>query len=350
MDTWVSDAAPREYAGRGDEPPNRPTVSVAICAYLEDRWSQLKKSVASVEAQTSPPIEIIVCIDHNEELLRKSKEYFGKVRPAGAIPVIVLANKYNGHLGAARNTAVEFANGEVLAFLDDDAAAAADWLDRLIAPYEEERVGAVGGKPLPVFEVRRPRWFPFEFDWVIGCAYRGLPSTCAPSARLIGANMSARRSVLREIGGFHTDHQDDMDMCQRIAYARYRVLYEPLAIVHHFVPATRTTWHYFWRKCYTANEGKVEVFANMQNAASLSAELTFVTRTLTLGVLAEIRQVIRGDPYGLARVGAMIAGITIAGFGHLSGRLHLRRSRRRTCDRVAESESSALGARGGRGP
>jgi glucosyl-dolichyl phosphate glucuronosyltransferase len=328
VEPWVIDPAPRERAGGGDELPDRPKVSVVICAYTEDRWLQLKKSVASVEAQTSPPIEIIVCIDHNKELLRKSQEYFEKGRPAGAIPLTVLANKYSGRLGAARNTAVEFANGEVLAFLDDDATAAADWLERLIAPYDDERVGAVGGKPLPVFEVRRPRWFPHEFDWVIGCDYEGLPSTRAPSRRLIGANMSARRSALREIGGFHTDHEDDMDMCQRIAHARHRVLYEPLAIVYHFVPATRTTWHYFWRKCYKANKGKVEVFANMREAASLNAELTFVTRTLTRGVLAEVRHVIRGDLYGFARIGAMIAGIAVAGLGHLSGKLRLYWSRR----------------------
>jgi glucosyl-dolichyl phosphate glucuronosyltransferase len=315
---------PRECAGGGDELPNRPTVSVVICAYTEDRWLQLKNSVASVEAQTSPPMEIIVCIDHNEELLRKSEEYFGKARPDGATPLIVLANKYDGRLGAARNTAAEFATGEVLAFLDDDAAAAVDWLERLIAPYDDERVGAVGGKPLPVFEVTRPPWFPYEFDWVIGCAYRGLPLSRAPSARLIGANMSARRSALQEIGGFHTDHQDDMDMCQRMAYAQHRILYEPLAVVYHFVPATRTTWHYFWKKCYTANKGKVEVFSNMHEAASLSAELSFVRRTLTRGVLAEIRRIIRGDLYGIARVGAMIAGIAVAGIGHLSGKLRLR--------------------------
>jgi glucosyl-dolichyl phosphate glucuronosyltransferase len=308
--------------------PDRPTVSVVICTYTEDRWPQLKKAVASVDTQTAPPIEIIVCIDHNEELLRKSKEYFGKGRQAGAVPLIVLANKYNGHLGAARNTAAEAASGDVLAFLDDDAAAADRWLERLIAPYQDERVGAVGGAPLPVFEVRRPRWFPFEFDWIFGCAYRGLPSARAPLAHLIGANMSARRSALREVGGFHSDNQDDMDMSHRIAHAQHRVLYEPRAVVHHFVPAARTTWHYFWRKCYFANQQKVAVFAVMQDASSLSAELNFVTRTLTMGVLAEIRRVIRGDPYGLVRVGAMIAGIALAGLGHLSGRLRLRRPRR----------------------
>lgn len=311
----------------GAELTNRPTVSVIICAYTEDRWALLKKSVASVEAQTSPPVEIVVCIDHNAELLRRSEEYFGKGRPAGATPLIVLANKYDGRLGAARNTGAEHASGEVIAFLDDDAAASADWLERLIAPYDDERVGAVGGAPLPVFEADRPRWFPLEFDWIFGCAYRGLPLTRAPLEHLIGANMSARRSALRDVGGFHSDHEDDMDMSHRIAHSQHRVLYEPLATVNHFVPATRTTWSYFWRKCYFVNRDKVEVFANMQEASSLRAELTFVTRTLTMGALAEIRDVIRGDLYGFVRVGAMISGIALAGIGHLSGRLRLRRSR-----------------------
>lgn len=308
--------------------PRRPTVSVVICAYTQDRWSQLKKSVASVEAQTSPPIEIIVCIDHNEALLRTSERHFVEERPDATTPVVVLANKYSGRLGSARNTAAEFASGEVLAFLDDDAAAAADWLDLLVAPYDDERIGAVGGAPLPVFEAGRPRWFPHEFDWVFGCAYRGLPLARAPVSHLIGANMSARRSALLEVGGFHSDDHDDMDMCHRIAYARHEVVYQPSAVVHHFVPASRTTWHYFWRRCYLVNQGKVEAFAGMQKASNLSAELNFVTRTLTTGVPTEIRRVAQGDLYGFARIGAMVAGIALAGLGHVSGKLRLSWSHR----------------------
>jgi glucosyl-dolichyl phosphate glucuronosyltransferase len=242
--------------------------------------------------------------------------------------VIVLANKYDGHLGSARNTAAESARGEVLAFLDDDAAAEADWLERLIDPYCDQNVGAVGGAPLPVFEEGRPRWFPREFDWVFGCVYRGLPSTRAPLAHLIGANMSARRPILQGIGGFHSDDHDDMDMCHRIAFARYKVVYEPRAVVHHFVPAARTTWRYFWRRCYFVNQGKVQAFANMQSAGHLGAERAFVLRTLRTGVPAEIRQTVRGDPYGLVRVGAMMLGILLAGSGHLSGRWWLYQSRR----------------------
>jgi cellulose synthase/poly-beta-1,6-N-acetylglucosamine synthase-like glycosyltransferase len=307
-----------------------PTVSVIVCAYTEDRWSLLGDCVASVETQTAPPIEIILCIDHNVELLRRSEQLFVWGRPPGAIPLTVVANKYDGHLGSARNTAAEIAIGEILAFLDDDAAATPNWLERLLAPYSDRGVAAVGGAPLPVFENRRPRWFPREFDWVFGCAYRGLPSTRARLAHLIGANMSVRRSALQAISGFHSDNHDDMDMCHRLAFAQYTVMYEPLAVVSHFVPANRTTWRYFWRRCYFVNLGKVEAFANMQGAAHLDAELAFVGRVMARSIPAEVTQVLRGDLYGLIRMGAMIAGLIFAGFGNLSGRFRMRRLRRPT--------------------
>jgi len=315
-----------------------PTVSVIICAYTEDRWSLLEDAIASVEAQTAPPVEIILCIDHNEELLRKCERRFVWGRQANAIPLTVVANKYNGHLGSARNTAAEIASGEVLAFLDDDAAAAADWLERLIAPFSDPRVGAVGGAPLPRFAKQRPRWFPLEFDWVFGCAYNGLPSTRAKLAHLIGANMSVRRAALREVGGFHSDNHDDMDMCHRLAFAHFDVIYEPLAVVSHFVPAARTTWRYFWRRCYFVNLGKVEAFANMQDAAHLGAEFAFVGRIMTRNMPAEVRQALRGDMYGLVRAGAMLAGVGLAGLGHLSGELQLRFRRRSGAGRGITSD------------
>jgi cellulose synthase/poly-beta-1,6-N-acetylglucosamine synthase-like glycosyltransferase len=312
---------------RNEELLGRPTVSVVICAYTENRWSLLQKAVASVEAQTSSPIEIILCIDHNDKLLRMSEELFVEDRPEEAIALTVVANQYDGHLGSARNTAIELAKGDIVAFLDDDAAASSDWLERLITPYSDGRVGAVGGAPLPVFELGKPRWFPREFYWVFGCAYRGLPVSRAPLAHLIGANMSARRSVLKEIGGFHSDNHDDMDMCHRTASAQYEVIYEPLATVQHAVPVSRTTWRYFWRRCYFVNKGKVEAFANMKSAASLGAELSFVTRIVPTGILIEAGQLIRGDGYALVRASAMIAGVAFAGLGHISGKLALYRSR-----------------------
>ncbi len=245
------------------------TVSVVICAYTEDRWPLLLRSVSSVQHQSCVPTEIMVCVDHNDSLLERCRQQWADQADSPSVPVVVLPNRYQGRLGSARNSAAEVARGDIVAFVDDDAWADPDWLDWLLLPYENEFVVAVGGAPMPEFERARPDWFPFEFDWVFGCAYSGLPEKQAPLARLIGANMSVRRLALAEIGGFHSDNHDDMDMCHRLLHLRpaEQIVYEPMALVHHFVPTARTTWAYFWRRCFFVNKGKVEAFRQMEGAA-----------------------------------------------------------------------------------
>lgn len=324
------------------------TISVIICAYTEDRWDLLLQSVASVQEQMLPPCEIIVCIDHNDVLFRRCVRRWADF--AGATPPIrVMQNKYDGHLGSARNTAAETATGEILAFLDDDAAADRDWLAILTAPYRDERVGAVGGRPAPVFQAGRPAWFPAQFDWVFGCAYDGLPTSRGPLAHLIGANMSVRRTLLEQVGGFHSDNHDDMDMCHRVAHLRGHeaVVYEPAAIVRHFVPASRPTWKYFWRRCFFVNKGKVEAFAQMGGAATLGAETRFVRYMLTKCVPRGILEAAKGDGYGVVRSAAIIAGVGLAAAGYVAGRIEFawrsRRQRRRAIKQVSAAQAGGRG-------
>jgi len=301
------------------------SVSVVICAYTEDRWSLLLEAVDSVRRQTRRPLEIVICIDHNDALLARTRELFCADRRDDDLPIAVVANKYDGHLGSARNTAAEVARGDILAFLDDDAAADDDWLEILLAPYRDRSVVAIGGAPLPVYETRRPGWFPFEFDWVFGCSYRGLPETLGPLAHLIGANMSVRRQALEEIGGFHSDNHDDMDMCHRLADQRPNdlVLFEPHAVVRHFVVAERVTWRYFWRRCFFVNRGKVVAFEQMAGAANLSAERAFVLQALRRGATQGCRDAWRGDLWGLARAASIVTGVSLAAAGHIVGRVDL---------------------------
>jgi glycosyltransferase involved in cell wall biosynthesis len=280
----------------------------------------MRQSVASVQEQTLQPCEIIVCIDHNETLFRHCDAYWADFA-ASTPPIRVIQNKYNGHLGSARNTAAEIAVGEILAFLDDDAVADEDWLEVLTDPYQDESIGAVGGCPIPVFEAGRPAWFPVQFDWVFGCAYEGLPTSRGPLAHLIGANMSVRRTLLERVGGFHSDNHDDMDMCHRVAHimGSEAVIYEPAATVRHFVSASRMTWKYFWRRCFFVNKGKVAAFAQMSDAATLGAEARFVWYALTKGVSRGISQAAKGDANGLAWSAAIIAGVGLAAAGHVAG-------------------------------
>jgi glucosyl-dolichyl phosphate glucuronosyltransferase len=323
------------------------TVSVVICAYTEDRWPLLLRSVSSVQHQSLVPLEIIVCVDHNDSLFERCRRQWPHQAGSPSTPVVVLANKYQGRLGSARNSAAEVARGDIVAFLDDDAWADPDWLDWLLLPYGNELVVAVGGAPMPEFEGARPGWFPFEFDWVFGCAYSGLPEKQAPLARLIGANMSVRRLALVEIGGFHSDNHDDMDMCHRLMYLRpaEQIVYEPMARVHHFVPAARTTWGYFWRRCFFVNKGKVEAFRQMEGASDLSADIGFVGRALSHGVSKGLRQAFQGDVWGAARAASILAGIVLAGAGHVAGQGKWQLSRMRPGRRPRVADLQGVRAR-----
>ena len=146
--------------------PRQPTATVIIPAYTLDRWELLSNAVASVEAQTRPPIEVLICIDHNPELLARCQKHWGPKSSSSPFPIRVVANRFEqdggaeGHVkahgsrrrfgaGWARNSGAEIAAGDILVFLDDDAAAAPDWLEHLLAPYGDPKTAAVGGAPLP---------------------------------------------------------------------------------------------------------------------------------------------------------------------------------------------------------
>jgi len=304
-----------------------------------ERWALLQESVASVCNQTSPPAEVIVPIDNNEELLRIGQSKWPATAAGTEVPVRVIASEFSHEerdlsvyvsvqgakrrfgAGQARNTAAEHAMGEILAFIDDDAAAEATWLEELVKPYSDPSVLAVGGAPHPRYEGERPLWFPAQFDWVFGCTYEGLPTTTSPFLRLIGANMSVRSEALKRVG-FHSIDFDDMDMCHRVAAlgGPASVVFTPSAIVRHYVPAQRTSWAHFWRKCFYVNREKVQAHREMGAASSFGPDVAFVVRTMTVGITSELRSVFRGDRRALLRIGAILVGVTSAGMGNVVGR------------------------------
>ena len=50
------------------------TTSVIICAYTQNRWSQLLSAAESVRKQTTPAAEVLIVIDHNDELRNRAEQ------------------------------------------------------------------------------------------------------------------------------------------------------------------------------------------------------------------------------------------------------------------------------------
>jgi glycosyltransferase involved in cell wall biosynthesis len=298
-------------------------VSVVICAYTEDRWDDLREAVESVRRQTTPPRELIVVIDHNPRLLARAR--------ASLPSVVVLANTQPRGLSGARNSGLAVARGEVIAFLDDDAVATPEWLARLGEGYLDEDVMGVGGAIEPLWLAGRPRWFPEEFSWVVGCTYRGLPPTRAPVRNLLGANMSFRREVFDVVGPFRNGVGrlgtrplgcEETELCIRARqhWPRRRFLYEPRARVQHRVPASRAGWGYFRSRCLAEGISKAQVARLVGPGEGLASERTHAFRTLPKGVARGLADAaLRGDPSGLGRAAAIVAGLAATTAGYILG-------------------------------
>jgi GT2 family glycosyltransferase len=298
---------------------------VVICAYADERWDELLSAIDSVADQRVAAHETIVVIDHNDGLLRRLRA----ARP----DVVALPSTEARGLSGARNTGVKAARGSVVAFLDDDARAGRDWLEQLLAHYDDPSVVGVGGRVEADWITGRPRWFPREFDWVVGCSYDGLPKRTQPVRNMIGANMSLRRAVLERVGGFRHGIGrvgkrplgcEETELCIR---ARQQlpaatILFAPGAAVAHRVPRERASWRYYRARCYAEGLSKAAIASTVGAADSLSSEREYVQRTLPRGVIRGLGDTLRhGHAGGLGRALAIVAGLALTVAGYARGRL-----------------------------
>lgn len=305
-------------------------VSVVICAYTEARWDDLVAAVQSLTAQSYRPLEVIVVIDHNPALLQRARTAW----PEG----IVIENGQPRGLSGARNSGVAIARGEIVAFIDDDALAAPDWLAQLLHHYRDPQVVGVGGAIQPLWMGDRPGWFPQEFDWVVGCTYRGLPEQTAVVRNLIGCNMSFRREVFAALGGFRTGIGrvgqlpvgcEETEFCIRISqrWPQRTFIYEPRAQVHHTIPKSRMAWRYFQSRCFGEGWSKAFVAHLRGSHDGLSTERAYTLNTLPRGVMRGMTDaVMRGDLAGISRAGAIGAGLAFTVAGYLAGQVARRQA------------------------
>jgi glycosyltransferase involved in cell wall biosynthesis len=306
----------------------RVRFSVVICAYTDKRWDDLVAAVESVRVQTHAPEEVIVVIDHNPGLAE---------RVWREIPQVTCVENHGRQgLSDARNSGLGVARGDVVAFLDDDAEAEPQWLSLLAESYADPAVVAVGGFAEPDWAEGRPSWFPREFDWVVGCTYRGMPEVASPVRNLIGCNMSFRREIFVDLGGFTAGIGrlgtrpvgcEETELCIRIAQRRPGsvILFDPRALVHHHVPGSRGTWAYFRSRCYAEGLSKAAVAALVGAGEGLASERAYTTRTLPRGVVNGIAAGVRGEAGGFGRAAAIVAGVSLATVGYGLGRLSPRR-------------------------
>jgi hypothetical protein len=216
----------------------------------------------------------------------------------------------------------------LVAFLDDDVVAPADWLSGLVAHLRDPDVVGAGTYFEGNWESPRPRWFPGEFGWTLGLSYAGMPTEPTAVRNVWTSAMVVRKSAFEAVDGFREDFgkigdrnlPEDTDLCLRITSAqdnsRGLWIYDPLRIALHQVPAGRATFKYFLSRCFLQGWGKAAMASMDGFGTSTSMEMDYTRRILPAGVRRGVAETLRGDLSGAQRSGSIVLALsfTMAGY------------------------------------
>jgi GT2 family glycosyltransferase len=177
-------------------------------------------------------------------------------RSSAADPRIRYVSEPEPGLSRARNRGLEAAATPVIVSLDDDAEPAAGWLAALQRALEESDAAAIGGPILARFEEPPPPWLAGALRVLSAQDYGERRRAIDRPPYLFGGNLAIRKADLEAIGRFDEAfgrrgelllQGEDIDLCERFLAAGKRLLYEPGAVIYHWISAERFAPAY-WRK------------------------------------------------------------------------------------------------------
>jgi len=197
-----------------------PRISVVVCTHNGGRT--LRNCLEGLGLLEYPDYEVIVVDDGSTDAAAAiAREY----------PVRLIQTENRG-LGSARNTGLEAASGEIVAYTDDDARPDPHWLQYLAWTYLHTDYAAVGGPNIP----------PPEDGPIAECVANApggpvhVMITHRDAEHIPGCNCSFRRDKLLEVGGFDPRFRkagDDVDICWRFLERGWKIGFNPGAMVWH---------------------------------------------------------------------------------------------------------------------
>ena len=209
-----------------------PLISVVVCSY--NGSATIRECLTEIFKLDYPAYEVIVVNDGSKDRLAEI---------AGEFPVNLISTPNRG-LSNARNTGMQHAKGEIVAYIDDDAFPDPHWLQYLAYAYQHSDHGCIGG----------PNIAPSDDGFIATCVANapGGPVHVLLSDEIAehvpGCNMTFRKDALMKIGGFDPVYRsagDDVDVCWRIQQSGRTVGFHPSALVWH---RRRNSFKAYWRQ------------------------------------------------------------------------------------------------------
>jgi len=269
-------------------------VSIITPCYTMARLKDVTELLDSVQAQTYNNVEMLIVAERSPELVDSISQY---ITEKGYASMRVLYNAYQWGSYSARNMGIEQTQGDIVAFIDDDALLLPDWAEETVKTYAQDNsiIGATG-PILPLWERESMNWFPREFYWVFSCTYWDWTEK-TEVRNGYGTNISFRREAFDSCGMFRSSleaEEGDKSDWQRPGAKETefslrvrqktgkRIVYNPHIRVKHKVYGYRLSPGFIAKRAYWEGYAKawLKKSAGSSNSKVLTTEYHLLRRIL----------------------------------------------------------------------
>lgn len=224
-------------------PGSHPRISLIICTYNREKF--LGHALQSLTQQTLAPeaFEILIINNNSTDSTPTISQDFIAANPKLNVRYFVETNQ---GLSYARNRGIKEAMAPIITYIDDDAEAESDFLEKVLSFFEKKpETAGIGGRILPKYEGTPPQWMnKYLYGFVTKVDFGDQGFTYTGKSYPAGCNMSYRKDLLEQVGGFNENlkwRADDKYIFFAIQQVSDQVFHYPDAVVQHNIDAYRTT-------------------------------------------------------------------------------------------------------------
>lgn len=279
-------------------------ISVVICSY--NRAAYIQDAMASLYAQTlaKEQYEVIVVDNNSTDHTPAICDAF--IRSHTDAQYTYLTESRQG-ASFARNTGAALARSPLLCFMDDDAVAEPDYLERIVTFFEmHPDCGGLGGRIIPKYIPAEPVWMSHFVSSLVGhFHYSETVTVFAPNKYPLESNMIIRKADFDTIHGFNTALPgvvgtlriggEGKDFFFRLKELGRTIYYDPAIRVQHVVETQKLTREYMYR--VASGIGRGERVRTLQKGylAYLLKGLEYLFK-LGASIILGIKYTLQGHP------------------------------------------------------
>jgi len=231
-------------------------ISVIICSY--NRAKYILDALKSLSEQSLPKstFEVIV-VDNNstDATATVCSEY---MKENTGLNAFYITETQQGS-SFARNTGAKKARGQILVFMDDDAVAKEDFLEKIVSFFDKHpEAGGLGGRIIPLYIPYEPKWMSHFVSSLVGnFNYSHQLTTFSEDKYPLESNMAVKKSDFDTIGGFNENLPgvkgtlriggEGKDFFFRLKKLGKPIFYDPSVQVQHVIETSKLTREYMYR-------------------------------------------------------------------------------------------------------